>query len=569
MSHDLVIRNGLVVDGTGAPPVIADVSVDGDRIVEVSPAGGTPGPARATREIDAEGRLVTPGFVDIHTHLDAQIGWDPLTTSSCWHGVTSIVMGNCGVTFAPCRPEDRSYLAEMMESVEDIPADAIRDGLSWNWETYGDYLDELERLPKGLNVGGMVGHCALRYYAMGPSSIESDARPDATELATMARLLAEGIDAGALGFSSSRTLRHKVPDGRHVPGTFAETDELQAMADVLGAAGRGVIECAPRFDGDGPSEPRARSEMEWMRAISARTRRPVTFNLTHTWANPDHHRLIGELVRTANADGATIRPQTTSRGIGVLFCFDSATPFDRHQAWRDLRVLSRAERLAAIRTPSVRDRLVEAAAGGPNPDELALFHLTEGPVARYDCAPGSSLPDLATTADTSMAEVYLDALDRTDGDAIVYWPILNQSFDAISEMLLDDSIVLGLADAGAHVGQILDASQPTWFLSYWVRERALMPIERAVQRLSADGAQLFGLRDRGVIRPGAFADLNVIDLDALALPLPRFVHDFPRGAGRFVQGASGYDVTVVNGAVFMESGEHTGELAGTVLRGGT
>ena len=568
MAHDLTIRNALLVDGTGATSVMADIAVDGDRIVEVIECGAGNGVGAGHREIDADGRQVTSGFGDIHTHLDAQIGWDPLTTSSCWHGVTSIVMGNCGVTFAPCRPEDRTYLAEMMESVEDIPAAAIADGLSWNWETYGDYLDELERLPKGLNVGGMVGHCALRYYAMGSRSIDADAAPDADELATMTRLLAEGIAAGALGFSSSRTLRHKVPDGRNVPGTFADGAELMALAEVLGAARRGVIECAPRFDGDGPSEPRARSEMEWMQAVSAQSGRPVTFNLTHTWANPEHHRLIAELVRAANDAGATIRPQTTSRGIGVLFCFDSATPFDRHEVWRDLRSLDRTERLAAIRTPSVRERLTEAALGGPQPDELALFHLTEGPIARYDCAVGSSLPELAVAAGSSMAAVYLDALDRTDGDAIVYWPILNQSFDAIAEMLLDDSIVLGLADAGAHVGQIFDASQPTWFLSYWARDRGLMPIERAVQRLTGDGAELFGLRDRGVIRPGAFADLNVIDLDAMSLPLPRFVHDFPHGAGRFIQGATGYDHTIVNGVEFMESGEHTGALAGTVLRSG-
>ena len=562
MAHDLVIRNATVVDGTGGPPQSVDVAVSGDRIVEL---GGSVG--RGRREIDADGRLVTPGFVDIHTHLDAQIGWDALTTSSCWHGVTSIVMGNCGVTFAPCRPDDRGYLAEMMESVEDIPAAAIRDGLSWDWETYGGYLDALEAMPKGLNVGGMVGHCALRYYAMGARSIDPDAAPTADELALMVDLLDEGLASGALGVSTSRTLRHKVPDGRFVPGTFADAAELGALGAVLARAGRGVLECAPRFDGDGPSEPRARSEIAWMRELSAASGRPITFNLTHTWANPDHHRLVIDLCRGARDVGADLRPQTTSRGIGVLFSFDSATPFDRHPRWRDLQQLPRHERLAAVRDATTRAALIDEAAGGPSPDELAMFHLTDGPTARYECAPGTSLPDRAAATGCSMAEVYLDALDRSDGDAIVYWPILNQSFDAIAEMLTDDVVVLGLADAGAHVGQIFDASQPTWFLSYWVRDRGLVGIERAVQRLTSDGAALFGLADRGVIRPGAFADLNVIDLDAMTLPLPRYVRDFPHGAGRFIQHATGYDATIVNGEVFMESGEHTGALAGTVLRG--
>ena len=565
---DLIIRNGTVVDGTGAPATIADVAITGDRVTAV----GLDLDETANRTIDATGRLVTPGFVDIHTHLDAQIAWDPLTTSSCWHGVTSIVMGNCGVTFAPVRPDDHDYLAEMMESVEDIPAAAIRDGLSWEWETYGEYLSMLDRLPKGLNVGGMVGHCALRSYAMGPRSADPDAEPSADELATMCEMLDEAMSAGALGFSTSRTLRHKMPDGRWVPGTFATVGELDAIGDVLARHGRGVLEAAPRFDGDGPSEPRARAELEWIGELSRRTGRPFTFNLTHTRANPDHHRLVMELVEAANAGGANVRPQTTSRGIGVLFSLGNATPFNRHDPWRRLIGLERAEQMAIITDPTRRAELIEVAREHPAPDELSAFYLTDGvglgggDGARYNCAPGTSLPELAAAAGATMAEVYLDALERSGGDAIVYWPVLNQGFEEIADMLLRDVVVLGLADAGAHVGQIFDASQPTWFLSYWIRERALMPIERAIQRLTSDGARLFGLADRGAIGVGAFADVNVIDLDRLTLGLPTFVHDFPHGAGRFVQRAEGYDATIVNGKVFMEHGEHTGALAGAVLR---
>ncbi len=560
MAHDLIIRGGTVVDGTGSPARTADVAIDGDTVVEVGRVRD-----RARREINADGLVVTPGFVDIHTHYDAQIGWDPLATSSSYHGVTSIVMGNCGMTFAPCRPEDRNYLASAMESVEDIPAAAIIDGLPWDWQTYGDYLATLDRLPKGVHVGGMVGHGALRWWAMGERSLDPDATPTPAELDEMRRLLAEGIDAGALGFSTSRTLRHKVPDGRHVPGTFASPDELYDLAAILGERGVGVIECAPRFDGEGPSEPRARAELAWMEEVSLRTGRPVTFNLTHTFENPEHHRLAIELVTAANDRGATIRPQTTTRGIGVLFSLASATPFDRHPSWRALREAPAAERVARLKDPSVRAALIAEAADAPTPSELERFFVTDGdPACRFDCA--LSLPDAAAAAGVSMAEWYADFLIRTDGAGIVYWPILNQSLDAIGEMLRSDVIVLGLADGGAHVGQILDASQPTWFLTYWVRERGEVSLERAVQRLTADGAELFGLEGRGTLSPGAVADVNLIEWDRLRLPLPTFEHDLPHGAGRFVQRSDGYEATVVAGEVLMERGAHTGALPGRVLR---
>jgi N-acyl-D-aspartate/D-glutamate deacylase len=563
MAHDLIIRGGKVVDGTGAPARTADVAIDGGEVVEVGRVR-----ERARRELDADGLVVTPGFVDIHTHYDAQIGWDPLATSSSYHGVTSIVMGNCGMTFAPCRPEDREYLARCMESVEDIPAEAIVSGLPWDWQTYGEYLDSLDRLPKGVNVGGMVGHGALRWWAMGERSLDPDVTPTPGEAAEMRRLLVEGIAAGALGFSTSRTLRHKVPDGRYVPGTFADTGELLALASVLADAGRGVVECAPRFDGEGPSEPRARSEIGWMREVSLATGRPVTFNLTHTYENPEHHRLALDLVDEANAAGADLRPQTTTRGIGVLFSLASATPFDRHASWRVLRDLSPADRLARLADPASRARLVAEAAGGPTADEVARFYVTDGvPGCRFDCA--LSLPDAAAAAGVSMAEWYVDFLVRTDGAGIVYWPILNQSLDAVAEMIRDDRVVLGLADGGAHVGQILDASQPTWFLTYWVREQGVVPLERAIQRLSSDGARLFGLPRRGTLEAGSAADVNLIEWDRLALPLPTFVHDLPHGAGRFVQRADGYVATVVGGEAVMEGGEHTGALPGRVLRGGT
>lgn len=568
MTHDVVLRGGTVVDGTGAEPRTADVAISGDRIVEV---GSVPEAGR--RDIDATGLLVTPGFVDIHTHYDAQIGWDPLATSSCWHGVTSIVMGNCGMTFAPCKPADRETLARAMESVEDIPAAAILDGLPWDWETYDEYLDSLDRTPKGVNLGGMVGHAALRFWAMGDASLDPRAHPSDAQLAEMVGLLDAGMAAGALGFSTSRTLRHTVPDGRHVPGTFAETRELTALGDVLARHGRGVVELAPRFDGEGPSEPRARSEIAWMEALSIRTGRPITFNLTHTFANPDHHRLALALVADANAAGADIRPQTTSRGIGVLFALGGSTPFDRHECWRALHALTPTQRAAAL--VEGRAKLIEAVVDGPNAGpgatELANFFLTgvEDSVARFDCDPATELVAIAARQGVSAAEAYLDALLESDGRAVVYWPILNQDLEAVGQMIGNDTVVLGLADGGAHVGQILDASQPTWFLTYWVRERRHITIERAIQRLTADGADLFGLTDRGRLIPGGYADVNLIDFDGLSLGLPEIQRDFPHGAARFVQRARGYVATIVNGAVALENGEHTGALTGTVLRGGS
>ncbi|MEO6628439.1 MAG: amidohydrolase family protein [Aquihabitans sp.] len=556
--HDLVIRNGTVVDGTGAEPRQADIAIDDGHITVIGRVDG-----EAKRTFDATDRIVTPGFVDIHTHLDAQLSWDSLGTSSCYHGVTSVVIGNCGVTFAPCRPADRRGLAEMMESVEDIPADAIMDGLSWDWETYGQYLDELDRRPKGLNVGGMVGHSALRRYVMGERATET---PTSHDLAAMVELVEEAMEAGALGLSSSRTYLHKGSDGQPIPGSFATVEELVALAGVLGRHGKGVFETAAMLGSQNGATPESTvDEVNVLAEVSRSSGRPVSFGLTETIAGGHLHRQVLALVAEANNNGAQVHPQTTVRSVGVLFGLAHHSPYGGCPSWRALAELPFVDRLAAIRDPEHRALLVAEADAGGGIDPAMLFPLDVEP-ADYRLDPERSLTARAAEAGATPAAHWIDLLDRTDGACLLNWPFLNQTPAEVEYLLADSNVVLGLADAGAHVGQIMDASQPTWFLAHWVRDRALYGLAEGIARLTSIPAQLFAIADRGVLAIGRPADVNVIDLDRLALPLPTFAHDFPGGSGRWVQGAIGYDLTVVNGIVTVEAGRHTGELPGVVLR---
>ncbi len=558
--HDVVIRGGTVVDGTGASPIPADVAIDGDRITEVGVVGD---PGR--RELDARGAYVTPGFVDVHTHLDAQVAWDPDATSSCWHGVTSVVLGNCGVTFAPVRRGQKEWLASLMESVEDIPAASILQGLAWDWETYGDYLRAIDALPKGVNVGGMVGHCALRYYAMGERSLDETPATD-DDIAVMCDLIDEAMAAGALGFSTSRTLLHRVPDGRPVPGTWADERELLAFADVLGRHDKGVYEVAPRFERPGENYEGTRTEVHWMAEINRRTGRPVTFGLAQSNAGPELFRKILELVDEEAADGGELRPQTTARGIGLLFGMQHRSLFDRTPAWQALQPLPLAARLEALEDDTRRAELLrEAEANTPPLDWQGVYVLTADSVD-YSADPATSLAAHADAYGETIPEAFVRISRETSGRALFNYPFLNQRMDAVEELLDHPRMAIGLGDSGAHVGLIMDASLPTWFLLHWVRDRAHYSIEDAIRRMTSDTAQLFGVADRGELRSGAYADVNVIDLDALALRLPEFVHDFPAGAGRYVQRADGYRCTIVNGAIFMEDGAPTGAHNGRTLR---
>lgn len=573
---DLLIRGGTVVEGSGAPAFLADVGIAGDRIVEI---GRIDVPAKQV--IEADGLLVTPGFVDIHTHLDAQLAWDPAATSSCWHGVTSVVLGNCGVTFAPCRPDDRRVLAEMMESVEDIPADSIMEGLSWDWQSYGEYLDAVERMPKGVNVGGMVGHCAVRYYVMGDRSADLDAVATPEEIREMASLVEDALRAGALGFSTSRTFFHRVPDGRHVPGTFAARDEVLAIGDVLGAHGAGVFEVAPQglFEST-PADVRSMlsaadlaamedvgAEIEWMADISRRSGRPVTFALAQTDVLPDRYREVLRSVESQNAAAAILRPQTTVRGVGILFTLAGRTPFDATPSWQELMALPFELRVAGTTDPGMRQRLVDDANARGKDAFFATVFVMRPDDVRYDYSEADSLLAHARSRGESPVEAFLRLVQETNGDVVLNRPVLNHDMGAVRDLLAHPETILGLGDAGAHVGQIMDASLPTYFLSHWVRDVGLHPIEEGIRQLTSEPAELFGLAGRGILRRGAFGDVNVFDLDELAVTAPTIVHDFPGGASRFIQKSRGYHHTVVNGRVSMVAQDHTGVLNGRMLRG--
>jgi N-acyl-D-aspartate/D-glutamate deacylase len=566
--HDVVIRGGEVVDGTGAGPRRADVAVDGDRISAVGQVEG-----KGHREIDATDRLVAPGFVDIHTHLDAQLFWDPVGSSSCWHGVTTIVMGNCGVTFAPVRPGQERYLAEMMEAVEDIPADTIMDGVDWGWESYGDYLQALARRPLGLNVGGMIGHCALRYYVMGERGIDGD--PDADDIAQMARLVGEAVDAGALGFSTSRSFMHTVPDGRPVPGTFAKPEELAAIADALASRGKGTIEVVPRIgERDGPERQNSHAELAWMEEVSRATGRPLTFTITQSDRRPDLWSWVMDRVGEARRRGADLRPQTSARGVGILYGLVGRTPYDGFPSWAALADQPLHERLRALDDPDHRQRLIDEAnqpvdARGPlaPQDPAKLYLLPPGP-ATYDIDEANSLAAEAQRRGTTPAAAFVDYSRETAGQGLLYYPVLNQDLGAVSQMLTNPDVLVGVADAGAHVALTMDAGQTTYLLSHWVRDTQLLDIGRAVHKLTLEGARAFGLTDRGVLAPGAHADVNVIGLDALGLAAPDMRDDLPLGANRYVQRATGYDATMVNGRVLIDHDELTDERPGQLVTPG-
>ncbi len=563
MAHDILIKNGTIIDGTGAPARTGNVTISGNRITSVGDVDGD-----AHQVVDAEGRLVTPGFIDIHTHLDAQITWDPIGSSSCWHGVSSVVMGNCGVTFAPCKSEDRTYLARLMESVEDVPAKSIDSGMPWTWETYGEYLEALDGMPKGLNVGGLVGHCAVRLYAMGDEALENKPATE-DQIGAMHDIVAEAIAGGALGFSTSRTPLHLTPDGEAVPGTYATPEELKGICVALKEQNRGLVEAASGgLAGADEAEMQAnlRREMMWMNEISRETGRTVLFNLAQNRQVPNGYRFALKALADSVDAGAKIKAQSTTRGIGVLFGFQNRTPFDRAAAWRALRGMPLAEKLVKLRDSEYRAAMVQQSLENMPPLSWEDLFILSRDNPRYDHDAKDSLAAHAKRLNMSIPDAFIELSLGEEGLTLFNHPFLNQEMSAVEQMLDDPNVVLGLGDSGAHCGMIMDASLPTNFLTYWVRERKKFSLEAAIHKLTAEPAALYDIPNRGVLAPGAYADVNIIDFDSLRLHGPEFVHDFPAGAGRYTQRATGYSHMFVNGELFMQDGEHAGAFAGDVLR---
>ncbi len=548
MGHDLVIRGGTLVDGTGSAPVQADVAIDGDTIVEVGKVDG-----KGREEIRADGLNVAPGFVDLHTHLDAQIGWDPQVTSVSWHGVTTALLGNCGVTFAPCKASDREFLAGMMETVEDIPKNAILHGLPWNWESYGGYLDALEALGPSINIAGLVGHCAVRFYVMGERAVEEPATDD--EVRQIAELAGQSVREGAVGFSTNRLPGHRLPDGRSIPGTFAHRDELRAVAKEVGAAG-GIMQTVSDFrDFD--------AELDLIRD-EARTARGALFS---TAAEIGVERM-DERVKAMRAEGLNVTSVTVPRsggGVGGL----STNNFFRTDGWNELRKLDLAGRLKAIRDPETRRRLVdEVKAQGDEAAEGMKRWFYMGDQARpcYTQSLDQSLYHQAKELGEHPVETWLRISDQTDGKALFHLRGFNVDLKALEGLIRTEWAMPGLGDAGAHVSQMIDSGWSTFILSHWHRDSGVYSIEEAVRRISSVPAGVLGLKDRGTVEVGKRADVNVFDISRLEERMPEIVHDFPFGAPRFIQRAAGYKATVCNGTVVLRDDELTGERAGQVLR---
>src|SRR5512143_1836811 len=564
---DLVIRGGTVVDGTGTPPRTADVVIEGDRVTAI---GTYDGPAREV--IDAKGLLVTPGFVDIHTHLDAQITWDPIGVPSCLHGVTSVVVGNRGVGFAPCKPSDREYLMYLMEGVEDVPAAAMRAGLRWNWETFPEYLAALAQQPLGLNVGAHISHAPLRLWAMGERGA-TDAEPNDFELAAMREAVAEALRAGALGFATGRTTMHRTPAWDPVPGTFASRRELTALGGALAEEGRGVFELVP-YGAAGEDARGVPTEFEWVTPLARDINRPISLALIQNLAYPDGWREALELVEQAAQQGARIVPQTAVRAVGILIGFGIAiNPLALYPAGAEMVSLDRATAVARLRDPAVRAELL-ASVREHSGDILGgmarlenVFPLSEAGVRGYETTPDRNIVSLARAKGRAPLALMLDLSTAHEGRNFSLVPRFNPDPEAAGAMLAHPPTTIGLGDAGAHTTQTSDASYSTFALAYWVRERRLMPLERLLHKLTAQLAEMWGIADRGVLRPGAFADVNVIDFDRLDLRLPEVRHDMPTGAAALVQDATGYVATVVNGQVLMREGKHKGAFPGVVLRG--
>jgi N-acyl-D-aspartate/D-glutamate deacylase len=575
---DLIIRNGTIVDGTGAPRSHGDVEITDGVITAVGPSLDS----SAGREIDADGLLVTPGWVDIHTHFDGQVTWDPIVAPSSWHGVTTIGMGNCGVGFAPASPDRHEWLISLLEGVEDIPGSALAEGLTWDWETFPQYLDSLAAKPHTVDIGAHVPHSALRTYVMGERGADPLEVPTEGDLARMATMLREALDAGAIGFATSRTEVHKTSAGAPIPTLRSGAAELLTLADAMRESGTGVIQLISDLY-QTPDDSIADAELELLGEVVRHSARPLSFTMQQAYHSPDRWRYQMAWVDRMVAEGHDVKAQVAPRPIGVLLGLTAtANPFVLCQSWGELAFTPMDERVAALRDPERRRRVLEehAALASTLPDGLlqqivcrfdVMFRLTD-PVD-YQLDASRSLGADAQRLGARAAELVYDTLLEEEGRRLLYLPLFNfahGNFDDIESMITSPNIVFGLSDAGAHCGTICDGSMPTSALTVWSRDRRggePISLERMVHQSTQRTASHVGWMDRGVIAQGYVADLNVIDLEALGCAPPRIVADLPAGGRRLVQDAHGYRFTIKSGAVTFEDGEHTGELPGELLRG--
>jgi N-acyl-D-aspartate/D-glutamate deacylase len=561
--HDLVIRGGIVIDGTGAPRRIADVAIDGETITGVGTEIG-----RGRREIDARGMLVTPGFVDIHTHYDGQATWDPYLTPSSWHGVTTVIFGNCGVGFAPVRPGTAPYLINLMEGVEDIPGTVLAEGVSFDWESFPEYLDVLAAAPKVMDVGAQMPHGVLRFYVMGERGADHAEAPTDAEIAHMGVLLEEALHAGALGLTTSRTLKHRARDGRLTPGLSAGEPELFGLARAMKRAGRGVIEVNSDF---GPGE------FDALRSAAAVAQRPLSVLLLQVNNAPDLWRETRAQIHEARKSGLSVNGQVGCRPIGVMMGLETtAHPFSTHPAWTAMDGLSPAARFERLkRDPQLRRVLVEELPDDEHTRNIGqAFARTYVLDDAYDYEPhtSNSLAARAQAQKRGPWALALEALMANEGKGLLTHTFENYtegSLEVIREMLVDEATIMGLGDGGAHVCTICDSSSPTFLLTHWARDRSRgqqLPLEFLVRKQTRDTAAAYGLQDRGVLAPGYRADLDVIDFERLRLCKPEVVYDLPAGGRRLTQRAQGYRHTFVAGTETLCDDEHTGALPGRLLR---
>jgi N-acyl-D-amino-acid deacylase len=558
--YDLVIKNGTVVDGSGSPRYRADVAIANGRIAAIGRVV-----ERASEVIDADGHVVAPGFVDGHTHMDAQVFWDPLGSCSCYHGVTSVVMGNCGFTLAPCRESESDLVFRNLERAEDLSRDSLLAGIHWSWETFPEFLNAVDKLPKGINYAGYIGHSALRTYVMGERAFSEEATTQ--DLRRMIHMVQEAIRAGAIGFSTSRSPSHLTADNRPVASRVASWGEVRAIVNAMGETGSGIFEIAGEFTGRDAQ--RTRDYFNRLKELAIESAVPVTFGTFSSRKSPGTWRGYFDLADEVNEAGGRMAIQVHSRDLSVLYSFEAHTPFDEWDLWRDIRALPLDQQKSRLRDPSIKRALVEMAqkprdgltGAASRPPEWEWVFLMDSPNQLR------RMTDVASEYGVHPAEAMIDIALERDFKVFFRQPVSNEDQNAVLEMMKHPRSVVTFSDSGAHVSQIMDSSLQTHVLAYWVRDKQELSLEQAVRLITFDTATFWGLHDRGLLRVGMAADVVVFDPARIGSRMPEVVQDLPAGAKRLKQVAEGILATVVNGAVILRNNEPTGQLPGRLLRG--